>query len=96
VTLAVRKSCLLKRLLYRGEELRTRKCPVHGGRWHGCFTERCRAGCDGCGCACGWLPNDAPAWEAFGGTFWLAHALDDAHEMAGVAPASRLRAPRAI
>jgi len=56
---------------------------VHDGRRRGSYSERCPAGCDGCGCACGW-------------TFRLAHALDDAHEMAGVPKASELRRPRAI
>ena len=57
--MAIAKSCLLKRLIYLGEPLRTRPCPLHKGHWAGCFGERCPHGCDrGCGCTTGWLPND--------------------------------------
>lgn len=54
--LRITKSCLLKRLLYIGEPLRTVPCPVHKGRWQGCFMEPCPHGCDTCGCTTGWLP----------------------------------------
>lgn len=67
--LAVRKSCLLSRLIYVGEPLRTRKCPRHEGRWSGipwpgakCTHGpdcKCASGCEciaPCGCATGWLP----------------------------------------
>lgn len=40
------KSSLLRRLLYEGEHVRTEKCPVHEGRWHG-------IGTPGKGCECG-------------------------------------------
>lgn len=56
--LAVVKSCLLDRLLYCGEALRTRPCPEHQGRWSGCCRRHpCPHGCDGpCGCRTGWVP----------------------------------------
>ncbi len=91
VMIGITKSCLLKRLIYMGEELRTRQCPIHLGKWSGCYVDRCPAGCDTCGCASGWLPNDAPAFEAFGWTFWLAHAIDDAHKLPGMPPAMMMR-----
>lgn len=60
LSLTIRKSCLLKRLIYGGEVLRTRKCPTHDGRWRGIFFDPCPHGCDlACGCATGWLPDDA-------------------------------------
>jgi hypothetical protein len=58
--LGIRKSNLLARLLYAGEELRTEKCPVHKGRWTGysqelkCVNERYPFGCD----YTGWLPTE--------------------------------------
>lgn len=67
--LAIRKSCLLDRLIYVGEAPRTRPCPKHEGRWSGlpwpgskCTHGddcRCANGCEciaPCGCATGWLP----------------------------------------
>jgi hypothetical protein len=58
VFLAIRKSNLLARLIYGGQEVRTRKCPVHQGRWSGCVFED-----PGCGCldgsnVTGWLANE--------------------------------------
>lgn len=88
---SISKSCLLKRMIYLGEELRTRQCPIHNGEWSGCYVERCPAGCDTCGCACGWLPNDAPAWEAWGWTFMLAHAIDPGSQLPGKAPGEWMR-----
>lgn len=71
--LAITKSCLLDRLIYVGEPLRTRPCPVHQGRWSGiqwpddaqCECARGRS----CGCTTGWLPEplipaDAPTTPA--------------------------------
>jgi hypothetical protein len=51
----VRKSNLLYRLLYLGEPLRTRKCPMHGGSWSGVPVpgEECPHGCG----HTGWLPE---------------------------------------
>lgn len=52
------KSCLLSRLVYLGEGVRTVPCPKHGGTWSGLSPHRCPHGCDqGCGCLTGWLPN---------------------------------------
>ena len=64
VELAVSKSNLLARLIYGGEELRTKKCPVHNGHWSGCIFETpicatpeypdgCLSGAD----VTGWLPS---------------------------------------
>jgi len=57
--LDIRKSCLLSRLIYAGEPLRTRPCPIHKGRWSGCF-DVCPAGCNFGVNVTGWLPEAAP------------------------------------
>jgi hypothetical protein len=54
----VGKSCLLGRMIYGGEDLRTRPCPLHGGRWSGCTPEACPGGCNYGINVTGWLPND--------------------------------------
>jgi hypothetical protein len=43
---AVEKSCLLARLIYCGEPLRTRRCPLHQGRWSGIGLDPCPHGCN--------------------------------------------------
>ena len=52
-----RKSNLLWRLIYLGQDLRTEKCPTHQGRWsgygYGDNTCECQVGLD----ITGWLPN---------------------------------------
>lgn len=56
---AIRKSCLLERLLYGGEKLRTRPCPIHKGQWSGITDppcEHCGVG-PTCRCNTGWLPE---------------------------------------
>lgn len=57
IHLQIRKSCLLDRLIYQGEKLRTKKCPVHQGRWSGCDWNtpgcECRNGAN----VTGWLPE---------------------------------------
>ena len=60
VYLAIRKSCLLDRLLYGGEKLRTRPCPVHKGRWSGITDPPCTHCGTGptCQCNTGWMPED--------------------------------------
>lgn len=66
--LAIRKSCLLSRLIYEREPLRTVPCPKHRGRWAGIHWpgEGCEYGCVGpCGCTTGWLPPGAPERVAF-------------------------------
>lgn len=61
----VHKSCLLSRLIYAGEQLRTRKCPVHHGRWSGYLLEPCPARCNFGLNVTGWLPNDlVEEWPA--------------------------------
>ncbi len=55
IHLALTKSNLLHRLIYLGEKLRTRQCPVHMGRWSGCGQNCiCNSGMN----VTGWLPND--------------------------------------
>ena len=59
ITIDIHKSALLVRLIYRGEKLRTARCPTHGGHlemleWLGDPAHpRCTHGCGGTG----WLPN---------------------------------------
>jgi hypothetical protein len=50
----IRKSSLLARLIYGGEPLRTRVCPVHKGRWSGLAP--CPHGCE----STGWVREDWP------------------------------------
>lgn len=53
----IHKSCLLDRLIYVGEEVRTEKCPKHKGEWNGkSFNGDCECAAV-CGCVTGWLPN---------------------------------------
>ncbi len=52
VSIDIHKSNLLYRLLYLKEPLRKIPCPIHNGRWSGCFGE-CVYGCD----LVGWLPT---------------------------------------
>jgi hypothetical protein len=55
--LAIRKSCLLDRLFYGRDTLRTTPCPVHQGKWSGISTEPCPHCAVGpCACNTGWLP----------------------------------------
>lgn len=56
IELTIHKSCLLDRLIYGGETLRTEKCPQHQGRWSGCRFEPCE--CSHGSCVTGWLPNE--------------------------------------
>lgn len=58
VDLQVSKSCLLDRLFFQDESVRTVPCPEHKGRWSGCSW-----GSPGCACrnganVTGWLPAD--------------------------------------
>ena len=54
---AITKSCLLDRLLYDGEKLRTKPCPVHMGKWTGCLPpSEITCGCGHNNCVTGWLP----------------------------------------
>jgi hypothetical protein len=61
IFLALSKSCLLDRLIYGREKLRTKLCPIHKGTWSGQSVNK-----PGCGCAhkkgtvhclTGWLPE---------------------------------------
>lgn len=56
IHLAIRKSNLLARLLYDGQQLRSMPCPEHDGRWSGCF-DHCPHGCTDNENVTGWLPN---------------------------------------
>jgi len=40
VMLAIQKSSLLGRTMYGGQKPRTKKCPVHQGRWSGLYATR--------------------------------------------------------
>ncbi len=61
----VGKSCLMGRMIYGGEDLRIRPCPIHGGSWSGCSPHSCPAGCNYGINLTGWLPNDlVEAWPA--------------------------------
>ena len=57
VTLAIRKSNLLARLIYDGQKLRSQPCPVHKGHWSGCVFEDPGCGCVSGGNVTGWLPE---------------------------------------
>ena len=57
IRLAIHKSCLLDRLIYGNETLRTELCPVHKGRWSGCSFEECEHGCMHGPCVTGWIRN---------------------------------------
>jgi hypothetical protein len=57
LVLAVDKSSLLDRLVYAGEKLREKPCPIHEGRWQGCYPEPCRLCNYGCQTT-GWLKPD--------------------------------------
>ena len=57
IRLAISKSCLLDRLIYGGETLRTRMCPLHKGKWGGCTLEECPHGCSHGICITGWIRN---------------------------------------
>lgn len=55
---SISKSCLLDRLLYGGEKIRTKICPVHKGHWSGCIpSDQITCGCDHGICITGWLKN---------------------------------------
>lgn len=56
LSISIRKSNLLWRLIYEGQPLRTEMCPEHHGRWSGYQWDRfceCQNGYD----VTGWLPN---------------------------------------
>jgi hypothetical protein len=57
--LAITKSCLLDRLIYGGETLRTKLCPEHRGRWGGISSPACACdhGASEFGEHTGWLKN---------------------------------------
>src|ERR1700692_2427425 len=54
--LAIHKSCLLNRLIYAREPLRTEMCPAHKGKWSGCvFEKKLECGCQFGSNVTGWL-----------------------------------------
>jgi hypothetical protein len=53
--IAIRKSCLLNRLIYAREPLRTEMCPEHKGKWSGCVWEKLECGCQFGPNVTGWL-----------------------------------------
>lgn len=59
IRLSIGKSCLLDRLIYGGETIRTEMCPVHQGHWSGCTDQKPPPGCN-CYhgiCVTGWQKN---------------------------------------
>lgn len=59
LSFAAGKSNLLSRLIYQREDLRTRRCPTHKGRWSGIAYDENRCACeDRGGNLTGWLPNE--------------------------------------
>ena len=60
--LGIEKSDFLARILYAGEEMRTEKCPVHHGSWHG-IEDPERPCIHGCGLT-GWLPVKVESLES--------------------------------
>ena len=66
IRLAIAKSCLLDRLIYGGETLRRKMCPIHKGHWSGCdISGEATCGCTHDSCITGWLQNeDDPQSEA--------------------------------
>jgi len=55
VELSMKKSNLLYRLIYLGEKLRTKPCPIHKGHWSGCSPDPCPEGCSSGSDITGWL-----------------------------------------
>jgi hypothetical protein len=68
LNLAIRKSCLLDRLIYGGETLRKEKCPVHKGHWSGCMVNPCPICSHGI-CQTGWKKNPGDPDSANSGIF---------------------------
>lgn len=56
VDLAISKSCLLDRLFFQKEGVRTQPCPEHKGQWSGCNWDKACA-CQNGSNVTGWLPN---------------------------------------
>ena len=57
IDLQIRKSCLLDRLFFQTEGLRTEPCPEHKGQWSGCVWKDLPCGCQNGANVTGWLPN---------------------------------------
>jgi hypothetical protein len=61
--LAIYKSCLLDRLIYCREELRTKTCPIHKGTWSGYSLGHppceCAHDLGHNHCHTGWLPEES-------------------------------------
>lgn len=55
IELAIHKSCLLDRLIYARETLRTVMCPQHKGKWSGWVFENSDCGCQFGPNVTGWL-----------------------------------------
>lgn len=58
VELQISKSCLLNRLFFQTETLRTTPCPEHEGRWSGCAWSGTPCACQNGANVTGWLPNE--------------------------------------
>ena len=82
----VGKSCLMGRMIYGGEDLRIRRCPIHNGIWSGCTPYACPAGCNYGINLTGWLPNDlVEAWPAATERSELADAVRESWSAAHLA-----------
>jgi hypothetical protein len=57
IRLAIAKSCLLDRLIYGGEQVREKMCPIHKGHWSGCNLTGEPCDCAHDSCITGWLQN---------------------------------------
>ena len=58
IDLQIRKSCLLDRLFFQNEGLRTVPCPEHKGSWSGCSWGSPPCACQNGANVTGWLPNE--------------------------------------
>jgi hypothetical protein len=63
IDLQIRKSCLLDRLFFQDENLRTEPCPEHKGRWSGCDWNSPGCACRNGSNVTGWLP--APEFTGY-------------------------------
>jgi hypothetical protein len=96
IRLAIAKSCLLDRLIYGGEKLRNKMCPIHKGHWSGCNI----TGEDVCDCAhdtciTGWLQNRGdPKSEASFTVTLLSNFLKGTKRTRNIVPKKSARKPR--
>lgn len=58
IDIQISKSCLLDRLFFQKEGLRTVPCPAHKGRWSGCSWDSPGCSCRNGSNVTGWLPAE--------------------------------------